>query len=265
MGRAPWWIAFSATRWEKTARLWRQIARLRREACAIALGTSRSTMGRAPWWIAFSVTRWEKTARLWRQIARLRREACAIALGTSRSTMGRAPWWIAFSATRWEKNCAPVAPDFNPVRAQAGSAQSLLVLLQGFRRTSFPRMFNRLYHGFGQKLHHVPPFPRAATLFHIRIRCAGEQSLPLTAPELAGLLLDSVHKYAEKRALVDRFVPSDAGPPARASCLCSRQSDVRRDSRLKRYHARVNRVLWQDGVLRSPFARSRWPVARQMA
>jgi putative transposase len=107
---------------------------------------------------------------------------------------------------------------------------------------------NRVFHGFGGKLHHAfPSWVRDDAIFHIRIRCDAAQSLPLATPELAKALLDSVIHYESQQRWFARLfllMPDHIHallvfPPDESMANVIRS--------WKRFHARKNDVFWQEG------------------
>jgi REP element-mobilizing transposase RayT len=106
-----------------------------------------------------------------------------------------------------------------------------------------------MYHGFPRRLHHtVPPWVESAALFHIRIAldCEAEQRA-LTEPILAQALLDSAKVYETKqRWHITLFLLM----PDHLHALLSFASDESMSGVIgdwKRFHARHNEVIWQEG------------------
>ncbi len=101
---------------------------------------------------------------------------------------------------------------------------------------------------FGGRLHHEVPgwVPNDAT-FHIRVRCAPDNSTPLTEPKLAVALLDSFKFYHDLRRwnlrvcllMPDHLHALLAFPPE------ARMSEVIRN--WKRFHKKQHGVRWQEG------------------
>jgi REP element-mobilizing transposase RayT len=107
----------------------------------------------------------------------------------------------------------------------------------------------KVYHGFPRRLHHqVPGWVESGAIFHIRIAIDREKQSPLlTIPELAGSIMDSVQIYEEQfRWYIRIFVLM----PDHLHALVSFESDERMSTVIgdwKRFHARTNRVTWQEG------------------
>lgn len=106
-----------------------------------------------------------------------------------------------------------------------------------------------VYRGFPRRLHHeVRSWVESGAIFHIRIGTDHEaQRVPLTMPELAKSIMRSVQIYEERlRWYLRIFVLM----PDHLHALVSFESD-KRMSRVvggwKRFHARTNRVMWQEG------------------
>ena len=108
-----------------------------------------------------------------------------------------------------------------------------------------------LYRGFPSKLHHaVPHWAEDGALFHIRIAVDRQQEQrPLTEPTLAQSILDSVKFYqANQRWYITLFVLL----PDHLHALLSFAIDhsmSRVVGDWKHFHARNNRVIWQEGYL----------------
>ena len=103
------------------------------------------------------------------------------------------------------------------------------------------------YVGFGQKLHHdIPPWVEPGSVFHIRIRCAPENPIPLTEPSLAAMLLDSVRFYRGRKIWHPALFLL---MPDHLHALLSITPD-RRMSRVigdwKRFHASRHGIRWQE-------------------
>jgi REP-associated tyrosine transposase len=96
-------------------------------------------------------------------------------------------------------------------------------------------------------LHHdLPPWVTDGSLFHVRVRCEMNTPIPLTDQDLAAGLLESVRRYAESARwwpLLFLLMPDHwhaiLGFPGNVA-----MSGVIGD--WKRFHARVNGVVWQD-------------------
>ena len=115
------------------------------------------------------------------------------------------------------------------------------------RRLDSPRM--KIYRGFPRRLHHtVPHWVEPGALFHIRIALDREkEQKALTDPQLAQGILDSAKFYeARLRWHITLFLVM----PDHLHALLSfardeSMNEVIRD--WKRFHARMNRVIWQEG------------------
>ena len=107
----------------------------------------------------------------------------------------------------------------------------------------------KVYRGFPRRLHHeVPGWVESGAIFHIRIATDHEtQRAPLTKPALAESIMHSVRLYEEQlRWYVRIFVLM----PDHLHALVSFESDKRMSTVVgdwKRFHARTNRVRWQEG------------------
>ena len=104
------------------------------------------------------------------------------------------------------------------------------------------------YFGFGGRLHHeVPLWVDPDAVFHIRIRCAADNPIPLSAPALATVILESVRFYHTRRVwhpAVFLLMPDHL----HALLAFSREKRMSRViADWKRYHATKNGVRWQDG------------------
>ena len=112
---------------------------------------------------------------------------------------------------------------------------------------SDPAPPKKTYHGFGRRLvHDIPFWARDDAVFHLRVRCA-PGSPPLTHPDTARALLDSVRLYHERRRwCVHLFLLM----PDHWHALLSFPSDVAMSRVLgdwKKYHTKHLGLLWQDG------------------
>ncbi len=104
-----------------------------------------------------------------------------------------------------------------------------------------------IYRGFPERLHHnVPHWVEPGALFHIRIRLDREkEQKPLTVPPLAQAILESAKFYeARMRWHITLFLLM----PDHLHALLSfgrakSMSEVIKG--WKRFHMRVNRVMWQ--------------------
>ena len=99
---------------------------------------------------------------------------------------------------------------------------------------------------YPQRLHHaVPPWAKVGSYFHIRLRVASENSLPLTQPGHAQMLLDSVKNYHERRrwhCLLFLLMPDHA----HALLAFPREAYMSRViGEWKHYAARQMKVRWQ--------------------
>ena len=109
--------------------------------------------------------------------------------------------------------------------------------------------FSMIYRGFPSKLHHdVPPWVDPNSLFHIRIRLdRDKEQTPLTDALLATTLLKSAEFYDSKfRWHIALFLLM----PDHVHALLAFPRD-RSMSRVigdwKHFHARKNRIEWQEG------------------
>ena len=107
----------------------------------------------------------------------------------------------------------------------------------------------KVYRGFPERLHHsVPHWVERGALFHVRIALEREKKQrALTDPRLAKEILESARFYeASLRWHVTLFVLM----PDHLHSLLSfardqSMSEIIRD--WKRFHARTNHVIWQEG------------------
>ena len=115
------------------------------------------------------------------------------------------------------------------------------------RLNSFQGM--KIYRGFPERLHHsVPHWVHLGALFHIRIALDRErEQRPLTDPALAQAILDSARFYEGRlRWHITLFLLMPDHLHAMLSFARDESmSEVMRD--WKRYHARGNYVMWQEG------------------
>jgi REP element-mobilizing transposase RayT len=106
-----------------------------------------------------------------------------------------------------------------------------------------------IYRGFPERLHHgVPHWVQPGALFHIRIRLEREkEQKPLTDRALGQSILDSVKFYETRmRWHVTLFLLMPDHLHAVLSFAHSQSmSEVIRD--WKRFHKRINHVIWQEG------------------
>ena len=106
-----------------------------------------------------------------------------------------------------------------------------------------------IYRGFPSKLHHdVPHWVEPNSLFHIRIRLdRDKQQTPLTDALLATTLLDSAEFYDSKfRWHIALFLLM----PDHVHALLAFQRDASMSRVIgdwKHFHARKNRIEWQEG------------------
>ena len=95
-------------------------------------------------------------------------------------------------------------------------------------------------------LHETPGWVKAGALFHIRIRTAPEQRLPLTSPCLVQALLDAARRYHELgHWWCDLFLVM----PDHVHAMLAFRRDVDMSvvlSNWKRGVARFQHVLWQS-------------------
>ncbi len=99
-----------------------------------------------------------------------------------------------------------------------------------------------------QKLHHhTPGWVTDGETFHVRLRVDRAQRVPLTTPELAKTLLNSVRFYHERARwhchlfvlMPDHVHALLSFPPSSAMS--------RTIGEWKKYHAQHSQLLWQDG------------------
>jgi len=106
-----------------------------------------------------------------------------------------------------------------------------------------------IYRGFPSKLHHdVPPWVDPNSLFHIRIRLdRAKQQTPLTDALLATTLLESAEFYDSNfRWHIALFLLM----PDHVHALLAFQRDGSMSRVIgdwKHFHARKNRIEWQEG------------------
>jgi putative transposase len=107
----------------------------------------------------------------------------------------------------------------------------------------------KIYRGFSERLHHsVPHWVEPGALFHIRIRLEREkEQKTLTYPALGQAILDSAKFYEAKMRwhitlflLMPDHIHGVLSFPHDKS-----MSEVIRN--WKRFHTRVNHVIWQEG------------------
>jgi len=106
----------------------------------------------------------------------------------------------------------------------------------------------KIYRGFPQRLHHtVPHWVEPGALFHIRIALDREkEQRALTDPALAQAIFDSAKFYeAKARWHITLFLVMPDHLHALLSFARNESmSEVIRG--WKRFHARMNRVIWQE-------------------
>ena len=106
-----------------------------------------------------------------------------------------------------------------------------------------------IYRGFPERLrHNVPHWVEPGALFHIRIRLDREkEQKPLTVPPLAQAILESAKFYeARMQWRITLFLLM----PDHLHALLSFGRDKSMSEVIKgwkRFHKRVNRVMWQEG------------------
>jgi REP element-mobilizing transposase RayT len=103
-----------------------------------------------------------------------------------------------------------------------------------------------IYRGFPERLHHnVPHWVEPGALFHIRI--SEKEQEPLTVPPLARAILESAKFYeARMRWHITLFLLM----PDHLHALPSLGRDKSMSEVIKgwkRFHKRVNRIVWQEG------------------
>jgi REP element-mobilizing transposase RayT len=107
----------------------------------------------------------------------------------------------------------------------------------------------KIYRGFPERLHHrVPYWVEPGALFHVRIALEREkEQRALTNPPLAQEILDSAKFYeASQRWHVTIFLIMPDHLHALLSFARDQSmSEVIRD--WKRFHARINHIIWQEG------------------
>jgi putative transposase len=108
---------------------------------------------------------------------------------------------------------------------------------------------NKIYRGFPERLHHtVPHSVEPGALFHVCIRLDHEkQQRALTDPLLAPDILDSAKFYEVKlRWHVTLFLLMSDHLQALLS-FARDQSTSEVVRHWKRFHTRINHVVWQEG------------------
>jgi len=104
----------------------------------------------------------------------------------------------------------------------------------------------KVYHGFGGRLfHEMPSRVQDDAIYHIRVRCA-TGSAPLTQPDIAGRLLDSVKLYqAKERWWVHLFLLMPDHWHALLSFGLEREMS-KTIGDWKRWHTRHSGIVWQE-------------------
>jgi putative transposase len=107
----------------------------------------------------------------------------------------------------------------------------------------------KIYRGFPERLHHrVPHWVEPCALFHVRIALDREkEQQALTHPALAQAILDPARFYETKRRwnITLFLLMPDHLHAILSFARDQSMSDVIRD--WKRFHARTNHALWQEG------------------
>ena len=106
-----------------------------------------------------------------------------------------------------------------------------------------------IYHGFAKRLHHtVPHWVEPGALFHIRIALDPEkQQRPLTDPALARALLDSARFYEAKQRWHITLLLLMPNHLHAVLSFARSQSMSAIIGDWKRFNARNNAVVWQEG------------------
>jgi putative transposase len=101
--------------------------------------------------------------------------------------------------------------------------------------------------GFGRRLQHeVPGWVAFGSLFHIRIRCAPENPVPLTDALLAGKVLESVRFYAENHRWHVRLFLLMPDHLHALLTFPAQDSMAATIGKWKAYHSRTNSIIWQE-------------------
>jgi len=105
------------------------------------------------------------------------------------------------------------------------------------------------YFGFGKKLFHELPswVMPDSSVFHIRIRCAANNPVSLTAPALATTLLESVQFYHSTQIWHPAIFLLMPDHLHALLSFTPKKTMSRVIADWKRYHAAKNGVRWQDG------------------
>jgi putative transposase len=99
----------------------------------------------------------------------------------------------------------------------------------------------------GRLYHNTPPWVPDTAVFHIRVRASRRQQTPLTDPELAGALVDSIHEYAARNrwsCFLAVLLPDHLHMLLSFGRVSGMITTV---TAWKGYHARVHRIAWQKG------------------
>jgi hypothetical protein len=106
----------------------------------------------------------------------------------------------------------------------------------------------RIYHGFGGKLHHgVPAWVRDDAIFHVCIRGAAENPIPLTDPALGAELLESVRFYHEREVWFPRLFLLMPDHVHALLAIHPRRAMSRVIGDWKKWQHVRHGVLWQEG------------------
>ena len=106
----------------------------------------------------------------------------------------------------------------------------------------------QVFHGFGGKLHHdVPTWARDDAFYHIRIRSSIEQENPLTSPDLARPLLESVRYYETNGRWWTKLFLLMPDHLHALIAFAPGETMSKVIGQWKRFHARTHHVIWQEG------------------
>ena len=99
----------------------------------------------------------------------------------------------------------------------------------------------------GRLYHRIPPWVPDGEVFHVRVRCRWEQPQPLTDPELASHLLNSVRHYHDcgRWYCVLFLLMPDHWHGLLAFPVAPGMSATIRA--WKAFHTRLHGICWQDG------------------
>jgi len=140
----------------------------------------------------------------------------------------------------------PPLPRLRPAKAQRVPPLNLLAPVRTY---SLDSVVVKIYRGFPARLHHrVPHWVEPGAIFHIRFRLDREKDQkPLTDRALGRAILDSAKFYdADMRWHITLFLLMPDHLHAVLSFPRNKSmSEVIRD--WKRFHKRVNHVIWQEG------------------